>query len=146
MALGRPLALEGVLARHPKLRVSLMHAGWPYRDETIAVLAQSVPAGLRRRGRDRLGRPAGGVPRYLLALVRVGFGDRIMFGSDGCARVDAIGLAIDNVDSAPFLGAAEKRAIFFDNAARFFRLDSARVRALTAAAEGGRRTRPTPPR
>jgi predicted TIM-barrel fold metal-dependent hydrolase len=71
---------------------------------------------------------------YLHALMRAGNGDRLLFGSDQMRWPDAIGMAIEGVASAPFLSAAQKRAIFFDNAVRFFRLDSARVRALTTTA------------
>lgn len=38
MELNRPLRLEDVLARHPRVRVQLMHAGWPFADETVALL------------------------------------------------------------------------------------------------------------
>lgn len=33
-----PLLLEEVLVRHPKLRVYIMHAGWPMIDDLLAVL------------------------------------------------------------------------------------------------------------
>jgi predicted TIM-barrel fold metal-dependent hydrolase len=45
-----------------------------------------------------------------------------MFGSDQMVWPEAITLAVDGVDSAPFLSAAQKRAIFHDNAARFLEL------------------------
>ena len=55
------LRMEEVLVRHPKLRVYLMHAGYPLLDDfaRIAVLA---PAGIRRYLDDRLRRTA---PRVL---------------------------------------------------------------------------------
>ena len=55
------LRMEEVLVRHPKLRVYLMHAGYPLLDDfaRIAVLA---PAGIRRYLDDRLRRAA---PRVL---------------------------------------------------------------------------------
>jgi predicted TIM-barrel fold metal-dependent hydrolase len=36
--LGDPLLLEDVLARHPKLRVNLMHAGLPFLEGTLAIM------------------------------------------------------------------------------------------------------------
>ena len=36
--LGNPVLLEEVLIRHPKLRIYLMHAGFPYQQETFAIL------------------------------------------------------------------------------------------------------------
>src|SRR5690606_12578184 len=38
VALGNPERLEPLLKRHPKLRVWLMHAGWPYLQETKALM------------------------------------------------------------------------------------------------------------
>ena len=37
-SLGNPALLEEVLVRHPKLRVYLMHAGYPYLQETKAIM------------------------------------------------------------------------------------------------------------
>ena len=135
MALGKPLALESVLVRHPKLRVILMHAGYPHRDETIALLLQYPQVYADVSVINWLA-PRAEFHDYLHALMRAGNGDRLLFGSDQMRWPDAIGMAIEGVASAPFLSAAQKRAIFFDNAVRFFRLDSARVRALTTGAAG----------
>ena len=33
-----PLTIEEALLKHPKLRVSLMHAGWPMLDDLLAVM------------------------------------------------------------------------------------------------------------
>ena len=60
---------------------------------------------------------------YLQALVRAGFGKRIMFGSDQMIWPEAIGMAIEGVESAKFLTRAQKRDIFYNNAVKFFRLD-----------------------
>lgn len=38
VSLGNPLRLEPMLKRHPKLRVWMAHAGWPYLAETKAIL------------------------------------------------------------------------------------------------------------
>ena len=38
MALNDPLLLEEVLLRHKRLRVLLMHAGWPFLESTMALL------------------------------------------------------------------------------------------------------------
>jgi predicted TIM-barrel fold metal-dependent hydrolase len=37
-ALGDPLLLEDVLVRHPRLRLYVMHAGWPFLENMIALL------------------------------------------------------------------------------------------------------------
>jgi len=67
---------------------------------------------------------------YFGALMRAGFGKRLMFGTDQMYWPEGLGLAIEGVDSAPFLTPAEKRDIFYNNAVQFFRL---------AKAEGGKR-------
>ena len=122
-ALGRPLLLEPVLIRHPGLRVNLMHAGYPYLDETIALMTvyPNVYADLGAIS-------WGVIPReefhlYLRALVTAGVGDRIMFGSDQMYWPEVIERAIDGVESAPFLSEEQKRAIFYGNAVRFLRLE-----------------------
>jgi len=128
VALGNPMLLEPMLKRHPKLRVWLMHAGWPYLQETKAILYLYPQVYADVAVIDWI------IPRaefhdYLKALMTAGFGDRLMFGSDQMVWPEAIGQAIEGVDSAPFLDAAQKRAIFHDNAARFLRLEQARARA-----------------
>jgi predicted TIM-barrel fold metal-dependent hydrolase len=69
-----------------------------------------------------------GLPRpefhhYLGALMRAGFGKRLLFGSDHMYWPDLIGIAVDAVDSATFLTAAERRDIFYGNAVRFLKLE-----------------------
>jgi uncharacterized protein len=68
-----------------------------------------------------------GLPRaeshaYSGAVVRAGHGDRVMFGSDQMYWPEAIGMAVDAVDSATFLTPAQKRDVYYNNAVRFFRL------------------------
>jgi uncharacterized protein len=120
-SLGNPLNVEDALNRHPKLRLNLMHAAWPYLDDTMAVLTIYPQVNVD------LGALGWGLPRaefyaYLGALVRAGFGRRVMFGSDHMYWPDLIARSVDAVDSAPFLSAAQKRDIFHDNAARFLKL------------------------
>jgi hypothetical protein len=59
----------------------------------------------------------------LRRLVDAGFGKRILFGSDQMIWPDTIGLAIETIESADFLTEEQKRDIFYNNAARFLRLD-----------------------
>jgi predicted TIM-barrel fold metal-dependent hydrolase len=60
--------------------------------------------------------------RYLRTLVDAGFTNRIMFGSDNMVWPGSIEYAIESIEVADFLTAAQKRAILHDNAARFLRL------------------------
>jgi hypothetical protein len=59
----------------------------------------------------------------LQALVRAGFGKRVMFGADEMYWPQGIGLAIEGVQSAAFLTPEQRRDIFHDNAVRFLKLD-----------------------
>jgi predicted TIM-barrel fold metal-dependent hydrolase len=45
-----------------------------------------------------------------------------MFGSDQMFWPNAIGLAIHGIETAAFLTEAQKQDIFYNNAARFYRL------------------------
>lgn len=119
--LGRPSHLEDVLVRYPKLRVYLMHAGAPWGEETLALLHVYPHVYVDVAVVDWVF-PRKQFHDYLEELVEAGFEDRILFGSDQMIWPDAIGLAVEGVDSAPFLTAEQKRKIFHDNAARFLGL------------------------
>jgi uncharacterized protein len=63
--------------------------------------------------------------RYIQALVDAGFEDRILFGSDQMVWPETLERAIAVINEAPFLTEEQKRDIFYNNAARFLRLDAA---------------------
>jgi predicted TIM-barrel fold metal-dependent hydrolase len=127
IANGRPLLLEPMLVRHPDLRVYVMHAGWPFLDEMKAIL-WTHPQVYVDIAVINWFIPRPEFHRYLRELVEAGFGDRIMFGSDQMIWPDAIDLAIEGIESASFLSESQKRDIFYNNAARFLRIDGAVVR------------------
>jgi hypothetical protein len=116
-----PLLLEDVLLRHPKLRLYVMHAGWPLGDRMIALL-YAHPQVYVDVGVISWTQPRAEFHRYLRRLVEAGYGQRVMFGSDQSVYPDALRIAIENVESADFLTPAQKRDIFYHNAARFLRL------------------------
>lgn len=120
-AAGNPLLLEPVLVKHPKLRLYVMHAGWPFLSEMtymmymhpqlyadVSVLQWAIP------------RPA--YYSYLKSLVDAGFAGRLMFGSDGGVR--HLRMGIDAIEAADFLTAQQKRDILYNNAAKFLRLEA----------------------
>jgi len=118
---GHPELIEDALNKHPKLRLNLMHCGYPYVEETIAILMQYPQVNADLGAIDwLLPRPA--FHAYLRALVEAGHAKRLMFGSDHMFWPDAIGLAIEAVEAAPFLSEADKDDIFFNNAQRFYQL------------------------
>ncbi len=122
-ALGNPLLIEEALARHPKLRVYIMHSGYPYLEETVALL-HAHPQVYADVAVINWALPRAGFHDYLRALIRAGLGKRLMFGSDQMVWPEAIGMAIEGIESADFLRAEQKRDIFCRNAARFLRLDA----------------------
>jgi uncharacterized protein len=122
-ALGNPALLEEVLIRHPKLRIYLMHAGWPYMQETFAIMHMYPQVYADLGVIDWGAIPRDDFHNYLRAMVRFGFGKRLMFGSDQMVWPEAIGMAVEGIESATFLIAEQKRDIFYNNAVRFFRLD-----------------------
>jgi predicted TIM-barrel fold metal-dependent hydrolase len=121
MALSNPLLLEDVLVRHPKLRLYVMHAGWPMIDQTIGLL-YAHPQVYVDLGVIDWTQPRVEFHRYLRRLVEAGYGKRIMFGSDQMVWPEAIGSAVDAINAADFLSREQKADIFHNNAARFLRL------------------------
>lgn len=120
-ALSNPLLLEEVLIRHPKLRLYVMHAGWPMLDQMIALM-WAHPQVYVDTGVIDWAVPRKEFHAYLRRLVEAGFGKRIMFGSDQMVWPEAIGMAIKGIESADFLTQEQKRDILYNNAVRFFRL------------------------
>lgn len=121
-ALSNPMLLEEVLLRHPKLRLYVMHAGWPNLDQMLALM-WAHPQVYVDVGVIDWALPRAEFHSYLRRLVEAGFGQRIMFGSDQMVWPDAIGRAVEGVESAAFLTEQQKRDIFYNNAVRFFRLE-----------------------
>jgi predicted TIM-barrel fold metal-dependent hydrolase len=119
--LGNPALIEEALNRYPKLRVNLMHAAWPYLQETVALM-NVYPQVYADLGACGWGLLRAEFYAYLGALIRAGFSQRLMFGSDHMFWPDLIGMSVDAVDAALFLTPAEKRDIFHDNAVRFYKL------------------------
>lgn len=120
------LTIEEVLVRHPKLRVYIMHAGYPMLDDLLTVL-YAHPQVYVDIGIIVYSQPRAAFYRYLEAIFDSGFGNRVMFGSDQMVWPGTIERAIQVVVEAPFLTTAQKRDILYNNAARFLRLDSATI-------------------
>lgn len=118
------LTIEEVLVKHPRLRVYVMHAGYPMLDDMLAVL-YAHPQVYVDVGIIVYNQPRPAFYRYLQALVDAGFAKRVMFGSDQMVWPGTIERAIAVIEEAPFLSAAQKRDIFYNNAARFLRLPAA---------------------
>jgi predicted TIM-barrel fold metal-dependent hydrolase len=122
VTLGNPILVEEVLIRHPHLRIYLMHGGAPYLQETKAIMSVYPQVYVDLATINWI------LPReefhdYLRELIVAGFGKRLLFGSDQMEWPEAIGMAIEGIESAIFLTEEEKRDIFYNNAVRFLRLN-----------------------
>lgn len=120
------LQLDEPLLKHPRLRVYVMHAGWPLVDDLLAVMWS------HRQVYAEIGALVWALPeaeftRYLRRIVDAGFGDRVMFGSDQMVWPGTIEVSIRRIERASFLSDEQKRAILYDNAARFLRLSPAEI-------------------
>jgi predicted TIM-barrel fold metal-dependent hydrolase len=121
MALSSPLLLEEVLVRHPKLRVYVMHAGWPMLDDVLGLL-WAHPQVHVDVGVIDWALPRAEFHAYLRRLVEAGYAKRIMYGSDNMVFPDAFGRSIEAIRSAPFLSDGDRRDILCANAMRFLKL------------------------
>jgi predicted TIM-barrel fold metal-dependent hydrolase len=119
--LASALTLEEVLVRHPRLRVYVMHAGYPMLDDMLALL-QAHPQVYVDTAAIVWHVPRAGFYRHLRALVDAGHGKRVMFGSDNIGYPGLIERSIAVIEEAPFLTEKQKRDILYNNAARFLRL------------------------
>ena len=125
------LTIEAALVKHPKLRVSLMHAGWPMLDDLLVVM-YTYPQVYVDVGALSYALPRTVFHDYLRRIVEPGFGKRVMFGSDQMVWPEAIEIAIQSIEQATFLTPQQKRDIFYNNAARFLRLSEAEIASHTA--------------
>lgn len=124
VAAGSPLLLEDVLVSHPKLRLFVENAGYPFRDEMIAMMYQ-YPQLYADVSTITWVIPRTAFYDYLKALIRAGLGKRLMFGSDQMVWPEKIGSAVEAIEEAPFLTHKQKRDILYNNAVRFLHLDDA---------------------
>lgn len=124
LTLGDPYLLEEVLVRHPKLRIYMMHAGEAFYENALRLMLQysHLHAGLgvilwvHEQPRDY-------AEQFLRKAKKYGLLDRVMFGSDQMVWPHAIEKSIKQLDSYDFLTEEDKRAIFYDNAKRFLKLE-----------------------
>lgn len=126
-SMGDPLLLEGLLARHPKLRVQVMHAGYPMIDNMLTLLQANSHVYVDVAGLI-WSYPLKEVNRYIERLVDAGFEDRVMFGTDQLIWPKLMAYSISIIQNADYLTTQQKRDILYNNAARFLRLDTAQAK------------------
>ncbi len=126
--LNSPLTLEEALVRHPKLRVYIMHAGWPMIDDLLSILF-TYPQVYVDVGLICYAIPQAEFYAYLKRIVDAGFGKRVMFGSDQMNWPCSMKTGIEAIEQAGFLSDEQKRDILYNNAARFLRLSKEEIQS-----------------
>lgn len=121
-SLGDPFLLEDLLTRHPKLKIYVMHAGYPMAENMIALMGAHAYVYVDISGMI-WSYPLDEVHAYIKRLVQAGFGKRIMYGTDFMTWPRMIETSMGVIEHAQYLSEDQKRDILFNNAARFFRLD-----------------------
>jgi uncharacterized protein len=123
-SMGDPLLLEDLLARHPKLRLWIMHAGYPMIDNLLTLLQANSHVHVDVAGLI-WSYPRKEIDGYIQRIVEAGFGDRLMFGTDQLVWPKLMETSLEVIDRASYLTPQQKRDILYNNAARFLRLDTA---------------------
>jgi len=123
-SMGNPLLLEELLARHPKLRLWIMHAGYPMIDNLLTLLQANSHVYVDVAGLI-WSYPLKEVHAYIQRIVEAGFEDRVMFGTDQMIWPKLMATSIGVIEGATYLSPEQKRDILYNNAARFLRLDKA---------------------
>jgi len=125
ISMGHPEQLEEVLVTHPNLRLVIETSGFPFLEETIALMYRYPQV----YGDLSLWKyPREAFHWYLRGLIDAGLGKRLMFGSDQMLWPDTvIDDEIEAIESAAFLSEAQKRDIFYNNAALFLRLSDTQI-------------------
>lgn len=121
-----PLTLEEVLVKHPKLRVYIMHAGFPMIDDLLAML-YTHPQLHVDIAVIAFTRPRAEFHHFLRRIVEAGFGKRVMWGSDQMVWPGVIEPSLAAIEEADYLSEKQKRDILYNNAARFLRLSEAEI-------------------
>ncbi len=123
-----PSQLENVLVKFPKLKLYIMHGGWPH-VEDVKALMYAHPNVYVDIAVVNWILPQEELNAYLKTLFDAGFGNRIMYGSDQMVWPDVISEGIESVNRVDFLTLSQKEDIFYDNAAKFLGLTAEEIRA-----------------
>ena len=120
-ATSRPIFLEEVLLKHPKLRVVVMHSGWPYSNDMVNMLYHHHNLYVDTAALQLLARKE--YYRHLKQIVDAGFGDRVLYAFDFGLKIKD---GIDAILVADFLTDQQKEDILYNNARRFLGLDKSK--------------------
>ena len=116
-----PSQVEELLVRFPKLKLYIMHGGWPHIAELKALMYAHPNLYVEVAVLNWI-LPEAELYNYLDSLIDAGFGNRIMYGSDQMVWPELIDVGIRAINEASFLSLDMKEDIFYDNAAEFLNL------------------------
>lgn len=123
-SLGNPALLRPILKKYPKLRIALAHYGagsppqYPYFHKEALALLRDYPSVYVDLTVVSSLAPTDYYAAELRGLIDAGFGDRIMFGTDGLPPEPII----QRLTAVSWMTAQQRRDILYNNAARFLRL------------------------
>jgi hypothetical protein len=121
--LGDPLLLQDVAVKFPRLRMVIMHMGWPFFDHALYMLYAYPNVYLDTAVVNWiLGRQV--FDRMLREAVDTVGSDRIFFGSDQMVWPQMIGPAVSSIRDASYLSETDKHNILWGNAARLLGLSA----------------------
>jgi predicted TIM-barrel fold metal-dependent hydrolase len=121
-----PSQVEELLVRFPRLKLYLMHGGWPHVAELKALMYAHPNLYVDISVLNWI-LPKAELYDYLKSLINAGFGNRIMYGTDQMAWPQLISVGIESINSAEFLDYGMKEDIFYDNAAQFLGLSAEEI-------------------
>jgi len=101
-SMGNPLLLEDLLARHPKLKVWVMHAGYPMIDNMLALMGANAYVYVDVAGLI-WSYPLDEVNNYIKRMVQAGFEKRIMYGTDLMVWPKLLETSIGVIENASYL-------------------------------------------
>lgn len=131
LKMGNPLLLEDMLVEFPKLKVFMMHAGGAGPFSEYALMMMNMYPQLYS-DISILSWIPGMEPvleSFLKQAKQMRMLDRILFGTDQMIWPEAIGIAVERINSLEFLTTEEKADIFYNNAARFLELNEKEIEA-----------------
>ncbi len=125
LKLGNPMLLEDMLVEFPKLKVFMMHAGGagPYSEYTLMMMNMYPQLYTDLSIVNWIPGMESVLESLLKQAKQMGMLDRVLFGTDQMIWPEAIGIAVERINSLDFLALEEKADIFYNNAARFLELD-----------------------
>ncbi len=122
-----PLQLEPILIKYPKIKMYIMHGGWPYIEDVKALMYMHSNLYVDIAVLNWV-LPKQECYNYIKSLMDAGFGDRIMYGTDQMSWPQVIEIGIETIQSAQFLSKEQKADIFYNNAAEFLGLSEEEIK------------------